>query len=73
VDKTLKNDACWLEDESLTIASAVGGRSSLPGMQYDPLKPKQMWMEPDHTAKYSLPVLTDLTENLLQKNQLFMC
>ena len=30
-------------------------------------------MEPDHTAKYSLPVLTDLTENLIQKNQLFMC
>jgi hypothetical protein len=24
-------------------------------------------MEPDHTAKYSLPVLTDLTENLIQK------
>jgi hypothetical protein len=30
-------------------------------------------MEPDHTAKYSLPVLTDLTKNLIQKNQLFMC
>ena len=29
-------------------------------------------MEPDHTAKYSLPVLTDLTENFIQKNQLFM-
>ena len=27
-------------------------------------------MEPDHMAKYSLPVLTDLTENLIQKNQL---
>jgi hypothetical protein len=27
VDKTLKIDACWLEDESLTIASAVGGMS----------------------------------------------
>ncbi len=30
-------------------------------------------MEPDRMAKYSLPVLTDLTENLIQKNQLFMC
>ncbi len=30
-------------------------------------------MEPDHMAKYSLPMLTDLTENLIQKNQLFMC
>ena len=30
-------------------------------------------MEPNHMAKYSLPVLTDLTENLIQKNQLFMC
>jgi hypothetical protein len=30
-------------------------------------------MEPDHTAKYSLPMLTDLTENLIRKNQLFMC
>ena len=29
-------------------------------------------MEPDRMAKYSLPVLTDLTENLIQKNQLFM-
>jgi hypothetical protein len=29
-------------------------------------------MEPDHTAKYSLPVLTDLIENLIQK-KLFMC
>ena len=26
-------------------------------------------MEPDHMAKYSLPMLTDLTENLIQKNQ----
>ena len=30
-------------------------------------------VEPDHTAKYSLPVLTDLIENLIQKSQLFMC
>ena len=30
-------------------------------------------MEPDRMAKYSLPVLTDLTENLIQKTQLFMC
>jgi hypothetical protein len=30
-------------------------------------------MEPDHMAKYSLPMLTDLTENLIQKNQLSMC
>jgi hypothetical protein len=30
-------------------------------------------MEPNHMAKYSLPVLTDLTENLIRKNQLFMC
>ena len=30
-------------------------------------------MEPDHMAKYSLPMLTDLTENLIQKKQLFMC
>ena len=30
------------------------------------------YMEPNHMAKYSLPVLTDLTENLIQKNQLFM-
>ena len=30
-------------------------------------------MEPDHMAKYSLPVLTDSTENLILKNQLFMC
>ena len=30
-------------------------------------------MEPDRMAKYSLLVLTDLTENLIQKNQLFMC
>ena len=30
-------------------------------------------MEPDHMAKYSLPLLTDLTENLIQKKQLFMC
>jgi hypothetical protein len=29
-------------------------------------------MEPDHTAKYSLPVLTDLTENLIQKTN-FLC
>ena len=29
-------------------------------------------MEPDHMAKYSLPMLTDLTENLIQKTQLFM-
>ena len=29
-------------------------------------------MEPDHMAKYSLPMPTDLTENLIQKNQLFM-
>ena len=28
-------------------------------------------MEPDHTAKYSLPVLTDLTENLIQKKPTF--
>jgi hypothetical protein len=30
-------------------------------------------MEPDHMAKYSLPMLTDLTENLISKKQLFMC
>ena len=30
-------------------------------------------MEPDRMAKYSLPVLTDLTENLIQKKQLFTC
>jgi hypothetical protein len=30
-------------------------------------------MGPDRMAKYSLPVLTDLTENLIQKKQLFMC
>ena len=29
------------------------------------------WLEPDHMAKYSLPVLTDLTD--IRKNQLFMC
>ena len=29
-------------------------------------------MEPDHTAKYSLPVLTDLSENLIQKTN-FLC
>jgi hypothetical protein len=29
-------------------------------------------MEPDHMAKYSLPMLTDLTENLIRK-KLFMC
>ena len=28
-------------------------------------------MEPDHTAKYSLPVLTDLTENLIPKKPFF--
>ena len=27
--------------------------------------------EPDHMAKYSLPVLTDLTENLKQKKPTF--
>jgi hypothetical protein len=26
-------------------------------------------MEPDHTAKYSLPVLTDLTENLIREKK----
>ena len=30
-------------------------------------------MEPNHMAKYSLPVLTDLTKKKKQKNQLFMC
>jgi hypothetical protein len=30
-------------------------------------------MEPDHTAKYSLPVLTDLTENPIQKKKNFLC
>ena len=31
-------------------------------------------MEPDHMAKYRLPMLTDLTENLIQKKkQLFIC
>jgi hypothetical protein len=31
-------------------------------------------MEPDHIAKYSSPVPTDLTENIIQKKkQLFMC
>ena len=29
-------------------------------------------MEPNHMAKYRLPILTDLAENLIQKNQLFM-
>ena len=29
-------------------------------------------MEPDHMAKYSLPMLTDLTENLIQKKN-FLC
>ena len=29
-------------------------------------------MEPDHMAKYSLPMLTDLTENLIQKKY-FLC
>ena len=29
-------------------------------------------MEPDHMAKYGLPMLTDLTENLIQKKQLFL-
>jgi hypothetical protein len=29
-------------------------------------------MEPNHMAKYSLPVLTDLTENLIGKKQLFI-
>jgi hypothetical protein len=29
-------------------------------------------MEPNHMAKYSLPVLTDLTENLIQKKLLFI-
>ena len=29
-------------------------------------------MEPDHMAKYSLPMLTDLTENLIEKNN-FLC
>jgi hypothetical protein len=28
-------------------------------------------MEPDHTAKYTLPVLTDLTENLIPKKITF--
>jgi hypothetical protein len=28
-------------------------------------------MEPDHMAKYSVPMLTDLTENLIQKNPTF--
>ena len=30
-------------------------------------------MEPDHTAKYSLPVLTDLTEKIIQKKPSFLC
>ena len=30
-------------------------------------------MEPDHMAKYSLPMLTDLTENLIQKKTNFLC
>jgi hypothetical protein len=29
-------------------------------------------MEPDHMAKYSLPMLTDLAENLIQKKN-FLC
>jgi hypothetical protein len=29
-------------------------------------------MQPDHMAKYSLPMLTDLTENLIQKTK-FLC
>ena len=29
-------------------------------------------MEPDHMAKYSLPMLIDLTENLIKKNN-FLC
>jgi hypothetical protein len=30
-------------------------------------------MEPDHMAKYSLPVLTDLTENIIGKKPNFLC
>jgi hypothetical protein len=30
-------------------------------------------MEPDHTAKYRLPVLTNLAENLIQKKNNFLC
>ena len=29
-------------------------------------------MEPEHMAKYSLPIFTDLTRNLIQKTQLFI-
>jgi hypothetical protein len=29
-------------------------------------------MEPDYTAKYNLPMLIDLTENLIHKNN-FLC
>jgi hypothetical protein len=30
-------------------------------------------MEPNHMAKYSLPILTDLTENLIPKKTNFLC
>jgi hypothetical protein len=30
-------------------------------------------MEPDHIAKYSLPMLTDLIENLIPKKTTFLC